>query len=41
MVTFAAVTARYVRFNQTGKSPLEGGAGRWWSIDELVIHCGP
>jgi hypothetical protein len=42
MLTFPGgpVTARYVRFDQTGKV-TDGGVQKWWSIDELVIHCGP
>jgi hypothetical protein len=37
-VKFAATTARFVRFNQTGKAP-PAPAGHWWSIDELNVTC--
>jgi endo-1,3(4)-beta-glucanase len=36
VLSFAAVTARYVRFDQTGMSTTS-----WWSIDELTINCAP
>jgi hypothetical protein len=36
VVAFTPVSARYVRFNQTGVS-----ATRWWSVDEIVIRCTP
>jgi F5/8 type C domain-containing protein len=40
-VTFAAVLARFVRFNQTGTLPVCGaGPGHcWWSIDEFTVSC--
>ena len=40
-VTFAAVLARFVRFNQTGTLPVCGaGPGHcWWSIDEFTVTC--
>jgi hypothetical protein len=40
-VSFAPVTARYVRFNQTGTLPtsMRTGQPHWWSIDELNVTC--
>jgi len=34
-VTFAPVSARYVRINQTGAIPMND----WWSIDEFSVAC--
>jgi hypothetical protein len=34
-VTFAPVSARFVRVNQTGAIPMND----WWSIDEFSVAC--
>jgi hypothetical protein len=40
-ITFPPVSARYVRFNQTGTLPTSArtGAPHWWSIDEFTVAC--
>jgi hypothetical protein len=40
-ITFPPVSARYVRFNQTGMLPLSTrtGLSRWWSVDEFTVAC--
>jgi hypothetical protein len=43
-VKFAPVTARFVRFSQTGKVGTSNGDGsfvpKWWSIAEFNVTCG-
>jgi hypothetical protein len=40
-ITFPPVSARYVRFNQTGMLPVSArtGLSHWWSVDEFTVAC--